>query len=127
MPRSAAKFGDMARLRHSWLGSAQPHRFAKSPLLSGTAPGGTCSCPVSVIGPRSNWPFAIVITPALSNIPEPARISALFDASTRYFDGPCAIRATPFDASSTSIIDWRIFPSWCPNLRRASCNGPSSA
>ena len=68
-------------------------------------PRAPCRSPVSVIGPRSNWPFCMVMTPALSSIPEPARISALFAASTRYFDGPWAICAMPFDASSTSIID----------------------
>ena len=82
---------------------------------------------MSVIGPRSNCPSCMVITPALSSIPEPARISALFAASTRYLDGPSAICAMPSDASSTSIIDRRTLPSSRSNRVRASESGPTSA
>ena len=32
--------GDIARLRHSWLGSVQPQRSLRSPV-TGTAPAGT--------------------------------------------------------------------------------------
>ncbi len=116
----------MARFRHSWLGSAHPQRAARSPVI-GTAPAGTIRDPVSVIGPRSNWPFCIVITPALSSIPEPARISELFAASTRYLVGPLAIWPMPLDASSTSAIELRTLPSWRANFVRASASGPTSA
>ena len=117
-PRWPGSSGDMARLRHSWLGSVQPQRVARSPVTSGTAPGGQHQarrCRSSGRGRTGR--SAMFITPALSSIPDPARISELFAASTRYFDGPCAICAMPFDASSTSIIDWRTLPSWRANLR----------
>ncbi len=83
---------------------------------------------MSVIGPRSNWPFCIVMTPALSSIPEPARISALLAASTRYFDGPCGHLG---DALRRVVdVDHRA----CGPCRaggrtssRASASGPTSA
>ena len=109
----------MARLRHSWLGSVQPQRAARSP---GDRHGPRRHLEEAGVGHRPEVELAVLHRHARRRSAtcrsRPASRSCWPRAPGTSRD-PRAISPMPFDASSTSVIDVRTLPSWRLNFVRA--------
>ncbi len=99
---------------------------SRSPVTV-TAPTGSVSAPEGPRSPSCTVPSAVVAVPMSRKAPEPARISALLAASTRYDWGPWRMVAVTADTAAASASRVRASSSWETNWSCLRASGETSA